>query len=87
MLKAESAKNDEITYVLSSEETKSEDRESQVDHVVEFASHLPSRNFARVSLRLEVIGSTMEPMSITINLKFIKVFELIEWMMLQIMTN
>ena len=40
----------EVFLVLSAEEPKGEDREGQVDHMVELAAHLPSGYLSWVSL-------------------------------------
>jgi len=67
---------------LSTEEPKSKNWEEKVDTVPELATHFPSRDLAWVGFTLEVICSTMEPMSKAINVMFFKVSELIKWMML-----
>ena len=53
--------------------------------MVELASHFPGRDLSWVSFRLEVVGSSVEPMSIAINVKLIEVSELVEGMVLQVM--
>ena len=73
------------TYVLFAEKPKSEYGESKVDHVIEFATHLPGWDTTWIGFALEVVSTSVEPMSIAVNMKFIVVSELIEWAMLKVM--
>ena len=77
----------EVLLVLSAEEPESKDRERQVDHMVELGAHLPSGYLPWVSLRLEVVGSSMEPVSVPVHLEIVKVFELVERMVLQVVIH
>ena len=52
--------------------------------MVKFGTHFPSGELSGVSLSLEIIGSTVKPMLVTIDMEVIKVFKLIERMMLEI---
>ena len=75
----------QVLLILFSKECEWENREEQINHVIEFAAHFPSWNLSWVSLRLEVISSSVKPMSVSINVKFIEVSELVERVMFQIM--
>ena len=73
-----------LLSVLVAEEIEGEDGERQVDHVVELAAHLPRGELTGISLGLEVIGATVQPVLVAVRLQLIKVLELIEGMMLQV---
>ena len=53
--------------------------------MVELAAHLPGGDLPWIGFRLEVIGSTVQPVSIPVYVKVIIVSELIEWVMLEVM--
>ena len=73
-----------LLLVLVAEEVEGEDRERQVNHVVELASHLPGRQLTGIRLRLEVIGATVQPVLVAVRVQLIEVLELIERVMLQV---
>ena len=70
--------------VLLAEEHKAEHWEEQVDHMVTFLAHLPGGNCSWICFTLEVISSSVKPMSVAVNMEFVEVSELIHWMVLQI---
>ena len=74
----------QMLFVLSSEDCEEEYWHRPVDHMVEFAAHFPRGNLSRIRLWLEVISSSVEPMSIPINMELIEVFELVERVVLQV---
>ena len=71
--------------ILVSKEVEREKWEQKVDHVVAFLSHLPCRDLPWVSLRLEVICTTVKPMFVAINVELVEVSELILWVVLKVM--
>ena len=75
----------EFTYILISEKHKCENWEREINGVIELASHFPGGDLSWISFRLEVVGSSVEPMSIAVNVKLIEVSELVEGMVLQVM--
>ena len=70
---------------MASKEHECENWEGKVDGVIKLASHLPGRDLPWIGFRLKVVRSTMQPMSITINMELIIVSELVEWVVLKIM--
>ena len=75
----------QVLLVLATKEYEGKDWERKVDHMVELATHLPNRELTWISLRLEVIGSSVEPVSIWVDLKLTEISELIHRMVLEIM--
>ena len=64
---------------------ESEKWEQKINHMVRFLSHFPWMNLAFVGFRVNVISSSVKPMSIAINMMLVMIFEFIHWMMLKIM--
>ena len=55
----------------------------QVNQVAELASHIP-RGLLHVGLTIEVVGTTVEPMRVSINVELLEVTELVHWMVLEV---
>ena len=73
------------TYIFTTKEYKKENRGEKIDTMVQFGTHFPRRNCSWICLRIDIIGPSMKPISIAINLKVIIVLEFIHWMMLQVL--
>ena len=52
--------------------------------MIELASHFPGGDLSWISFRLEIIGSTVEPMSVAVNVEFIEVSKFVERMVLKV---
>ena len=74
----------QVLSVLGAKEDKGEHWEQQVDHVVRLLAHLPRRDLTRVRLTLEIVGSSMKPVTIAIDMKFVEVSEFVGGVMLQV---
>ena len=71
---------------MLAKESESENWEEKIDAMVEFASHLPGGDLSWVRLALEVVSSTVEPMSIPVHMQLFEVSEFVEGMVLKIVT-
>ena len=52
--------------------------------MVAFAAHLPWTELALVGLGIDVVGSSVEPVSVAVDVEVLEVFELIKWVVLEI---
>ena len=59
--------------------------EQDDSQVPSFAASFPRGDFCWISLRVVVICSAMQPMSVWVYVMFLEVSELVQWMVLQVM--
>ena len=74
----------QLLFILSTEESEGKEWEEHVNTVVELATHFPRRDLSLICLTIEVIGSSMEPVSIRVDIKLSKVSEFVHRMVLEV---
>ena len=72
------------TYIRFTEEEERCKWHQEVHPVVEFATSLYDWNFGGVGLRIEVVSSSVKPMSIWVYVELVEVLKFVEWMMLHV---
>ena len=77
----------EMLFVSTGKDSEAEDGEENDDHVVELAASLPCANLCWVGLRIVVVDSCVQPVSVVVNVELLEVSELIEWVMLQVVCD
>ena len=58
--------------------------QKHVEHVTELAAHLPGWDLGGVSLLVQIVDATVQPVSVAINVELLEVSELVERMVLQV---
>ena len=61
-----------------------EEGEEYEERVGEFAAHFPRRNFGWVRLTVKVVHATVQPIPVPVAVKFLKVSELVQRVVLQV---
>ena len=61
--------------------------EEHPQEMVEFTSFLPRRNLGRVRFSVEVISTSVEPVTVRVHMELLQVPKLVQWVVLQIVGN
>ena len=70
--------------VSGANEPEAKEGKEHVKVVTEFAALLPRRDFTWVGLSSEIVYATVQPVTVTIDMEFFQISELIKRMVLQI---
>ena len=79
----------QVLLVALVNEEERQEGEQHVEHVAELAALLPGRDtgWERISLFAEVVNTAMQPVAIAIDMEFLEVTELIQGMVLEVVSD
>ena len=70
--------------VLSTEEDETHERHQQEERVTKLATLFPGGDFGRIGLSVVVITTSVEPVTVTIDVEFLEVTEFVHGVVLQV---
>ena len=74
----------QVVLVALAHEDETKEGEEDEEHMAKLAASLPWADLSWVGLCVQVVHSSMEPVSVWVHIQFIEVSELIEWMVLEV---
>jgi len=73
-----------MLLILVAEEVQRENGEDQEEGVRQLGTHFPRGDLSGIGLSVPVVGASMEPVTVVVNVELLEIAELIQRMMLQV---
>ena len=77
----------EVRLVAVADEPEAQDGQEDEEQVADLVALVPGVDLAWVRLVAQIVDSAVQPVAIAVNMEFVEVTELIEWVMLQVVHN
>ena len=76
-----------MVLVAVADDGEAEEGKENEEHVTELAALLPWGNLGRVSILVQIVNATVQPVTVTIDMELVEVTELVQRMVFQVVSH